>query len=86
MGDWRKASYKAIREVINANPGLSEKELRKKISEAYPFGQRAMHPYKVWLSEVKVQVALHFKRPHPQPGLLGKKTLPPPDPNQETLL
>jgi len=26
--------------------------LYKKISEAYPFGERKYHPYKIWLDEV----------------------------------
>lgn len=30
-----------------------EKEQRKAVNAAYPFGERRFHPYKVWLSEVK---------------------------------
>ena len=38
--------------VVRDNPGLPEAELRKKISDAYPFGERAYHPYAIWLSAV----------------------------------
>lgn len=30
-----------------------EKEVRKILRDAYPFGQRKMHPYEMWLKEVK---------------------------------
>jgi len=53
MGRWRDASDEVIMAVIRENPDLNGKELRKKISKAYPFGERAMWPYKVWLSAVK---------------------------------
>ncbi len=53
MSNWRLASRRTIEEVVAEHGGLPEKDLRKKISDAYPFGERAMWPYKVWLSEVK---------------------------------
>ena len=45
-----------IRKVIADNHGVSDKVLKKKISEAYPFGERAMHPYKIWLSAVSYHI------------------------------
>jgi hypothetical protein len=81
--NWRTYSVKVIRQVIADNPGLDEPALRKKISEAYPFGERANHPYKMWLSEVKVRVALHFRKPL---GLVQAQQQPDPDPNQQSLL
>ena len=57
---WRQHCTPIIAQIIAQNPDLSEKELRKVISAAYPYGQRAMHPYKVWCSEVNKQVKKHF--------------------------
>lgn len=53
---WREAAKPVIFEVIRGYEGKDEKELKKLISEAYPFGVRKHYPYKVWLDEVKKQV------------------------------
>ena len=53
---WRILARDVIRDVIKNNPNTEYKELKKKISEAYPFGLREMHPYKIWLDEVKYQL------------------------------
>jgi hypothetical protein len=75
MGDtWRDAARPIIRQVLAANKGKDEKEIRKALREAYPFGARQYHPYKIWLDEIKVQMG---KRK------FGKKQLP--DPNQADL-
>jgi hypothetical protein len=55
---WRHTSKKIIEQVMFENRAADEKELRKKISDACPFGQRSMHPYKIWLSEVKAQLRI----------------------------
>ena len=49
----RERCNQIIAQVAAANPSLPEKELRKKISEAYPFGLREYSPYKTWLRAVK---------------------------------
>lgn len=49
---WRNVANQVIAKVANDNPGLPEYELRKKLSEAYPFTMRKYHPYKIWLSAV----------------------------------
>ena len=36
--------------------GKAEKEIKKALREAYPFGERKYHPYKIWLDEIKVQM------------------------------
>lgn len=61
---WRTHAAKVISEVVGTrNPRRMNadelKELRKEISDAYPFGERRMHPYKIWLSEVKFQLGLN---------------------------
>lgn len=50
---WREQSLEIIHQVIDENPGLRGKELRRVISEAYPFGSRSNFPYKAWLSAVE---------------------------------
>jgi len=62
MSTWRENAAPVISKVIQANPEADEKTLRKLISAAYPFGQRAYHPYKIWLSEVKKQLAARFHK------------------------
>jgi len=53
-GSWRERAHRIIDEVIAANPTVTdEKELRKLISEAYPWYPRANHPYAAWLKAVK---------------------------------
>jgi hypothetical protein len=52
---WRDLARPIIREVLAETQGLSEKEIKAAIKDAYPFGERAYHPYKIWLDEVKKQ-------------------------------
>lgn len=55
---WRDRARPIIAKVI-AEIGLTDmKRLRKAISEAYPFGPREMHPYKIWCDEVRRQLGL----------------------------
>lgn len=53
MSTWREKARATIREVMRANPDVGGNELRKLLRENYPFGERRMHPYKVWLDEVR---------------------------------
>jgi hypothetical protein len=52
---WRDLAKPIIREVLAETQGLSEKEIKAAIRDAYPFGERAYHPYKIWLDEVRRQ-------------------------------
>lgn len=61
MATWRDKAATVISDVIRQNPGMEQKELRKLISAAYPFGERKHHPYKIWCDEVKRQLG-----PQPQ--------------------
>lgn len=63
MPNWRSHAAEIISKIIGARvprrmSAEELKSLRKEISDAYPFGQRAMHPYKIWCSEVKNQLKL----------------------------
>ena len=74
-GHWRKTARAIIREVLEQTRGQPEKDVRRAIRQAYPFGERAMHPYKIWLDEVQRQ--LGTKKP--------KHTCPENNPNQLSL-
>lgn len=50
---WRLRSRVVIREVMDRMKGQDPKEIRKAVSKAYPFGERSMWPYKLWLEEVR---------------------------------
>lgn len=52
---WREIAREVIRKVLTENKGKSEKEIRQALCEAYPFGERKYHPYKIWLDEVAKQ-------------------------------
>lgn len=55
---WRDYAAPIIHQVLTETTGKSEKEIRAALYDAYPFGQRAMHPYKIWLDEIKRQRGL----------------------------
>lgn len=53
---WREASAPIIRQVI-AETGTSDMQLlRKKLRAAYPWGEYAYHPLKIWRSEIQRQL------------------------------
>ena len=55
MASWRDMARPIIAKVI-AEVGLSDPgRLKRALFDAYPFGQRAYHPYRIWLDEIKVQ-------------------------------
>jgi hypothetical protein len=63
--------------VLAETAGKPEAEIRKALFDAYPYGERRYHPYKIWLSEIQIQ---RGKRKY-------ATRLPlPPDPNQMELL
>lgn len=53
--NWRETAGPIIAEVLAANKGADEKTIRKALFDAYPFGQRKYHPYKIWLDEIARQ-------------------------------
>jgi hypothetical protein len=52
---WREHAKPIIKQVLKDTAGQPEKVIRKALKEAYPFGLRQYHPYKIWLDEIKVQ-------------------------------
>ncbi len=57
-GTWRDSARPIIAEVLKATKGQSEKEIRKALKDAYPYGERRYHPYKIWCDEIKKQRGL----------------------------
>jgi hypothetical protein len=55
---WREKAKPIIAAVLAENAGKSDSEIRAALLEAYPFGSRSHHPYKVWCSEVRRQRGL----------------------------
>jgi hypothetical protein len=53
---WRDIARPVIERVLLDNPIASEKEIRKLLHDAYPFGPRQYHPYKIWCDEIRVQL------------------------------
>ena len=52
---WRDSAAPIISRVLNDTKGRPEKEVKKALFDAYPFGERRYHPYKIWLDEIKIQ-------------------------------
>lgn len=52
---WRDSAAPIIAKVLKENRDKPEKEIKQALRDAYPFGQRKYHPYKIWLDEIKVQ-------------------------------
>jgi hypothetical protein len=71
---WRSRARPIIAKVLRETKGQDEKVIREALFEAYPFGQRQYHPYKIWCDEIRRQRGL---LPPKKP-----KKAPPPDPNQ----
>ena len=55
---WRQYSAPIIKRVIEQCGTEDMKLLRKKLHEAYPFGERKYHPYKIWCDEIRRQLGL----------------------------
>jgi hypothetical protein len=52
---WRKIATPIIAKVLIETVGKEEAVIRKALKDAYPFGERSYHPYKIWLDEVQKQ-------------------------------
>jgi hypothetical protein len=51
---WREKSERVIRQTLASLPaGASLKDRRAALRAAYPFGERAQFPYKMWLKCVR---------------------------------
>lgn len=52
---WRDKCAPIIAKVLQEHIFCDEKMINKALHDAYPFRERAMHPYKIWLDEIKRQ-------------------------------
>ena len=52
---WRDIARPIIADVLQNTNGMDEHTIKKALYDAYPFGERQYHPYKIWLDEIKVQ-------------------------------
>jgi hypothetical protein len=52
---WREKSAEVITRVLLETRGQDEAAVKKALYDAYPFGERAYHPYKIWLDEIRRQ-------------------------------
>ena len=66
---WRDVARPIIASVLAQEGTEDRKRLRKALREAYPFGERKYHPYKIWCHEIRVQLgeARFGRRPKPKP-------------------
>lgn len=55
MSAWRDKAAPIIATVLRRTAGQGEKEIAKALHDAYPFGERSMWPYKIWLDEIARQ-------------------------------
>lgn len=55
VSTWRAQAAPIIAKVLEDNYGKSNDEIRTALRDAYPFGERKYHPYKIWLNEIQRQ-------------------------------
>jgi hypothetical protein len=53
---WRDKAAPIIAAVINQVGTDDLPRLRRALREAFPFGAREFHPYKIWCDEIRVQL------------------------------
>ena len=64
---WRDKARPIIAAVI-ARVGTDDlPRLRRELREAFPFGPREYHPYKIWCDEIRVQLGTKLQRVKPEP-------------------
>jgi hypothetical protein len=59
---WRTQARPIVATVLAATRGQNEQAIRKALREAYPFGSRHHHPYRIWCDEIRIQRGLKHAR------------------------
>lgn len=59
---WRDSARPLIAKALEDTKGKPEKDIRAALKAAYPWGERRMHPYKIWCDEIKKQRGLKRKK------------------------
>ncbi len=77
---WRRHSAPIITRIVAEFPEGPDRKVA--LHDAYPFGERKYHPYKIWLDEIARQ-----ERRKPKLGTFGPKAKERavPDPRQDGL-
>jgi hypothetical protein len=52
---WRGISAPIIARVLAETAGRPPVDVRDALRDAYPFGVRRHHPYRIWCDEIRVQ-------------------------------
>ena len=53
---WRRIAAPIISRVIAEHGAEDMRGLRRALREAYPFGERRFHPYRIWCDEIRRQL------------------------------
>lgn len=56
MSYWRSIAAPIIRQVIEEVGRNDARALRKALLDAYPFGTKRYHPYRIWRDEIRRQL------------------------------
>jgi hypothetical protein len=68
---WRRQARHIIEDIMGSlSAPLTEKEARAALRDAYPWGERQHHPYRMWCAEVRLDLAVRFpkaKEPEKKP-------------------
>jgi len=72
---WRTIAAPIIALVIREVGVDDTKALRKALRDAYPFGEREMWPYKVWLDEIHRQLGTKKKPQRVQVAMENQASL-----------
>ena len=65
MKTWREVAAPIIAVVIKDVGYDDLGKLKRALFDAYPFGPRNMHPYKIWCSEIRRQTGGRFSKAKP---------------------
>jgi len=58
---WRTQANRVINQVFADHPDAALTELKKLLRDAYPFGERKHHPYKIWCDAQRKALNLKFR-------------------------
>jgi hypothetical protein len=70
---WRETARPIISKILNEH--TDEAAIKKALFDAYPFGERRYHPYKIWLDEIRRQRGLKGKADMETLERLGQERL-----------
>lgn len=73
---WRDIAAPIITKVIDRVGRDDKRALQKALAEAYPWGEKRMHPYRIWRDEIRRQLEGRQHRRPPQPDQISPGQLP----------